>query len=184
MHVDASGHNTIQLGSTKPEGLQVELSTSAEAQCWELSSRVRQTAAGCPAERAPCFESSRRGDLRRPAASRLLAGCGCGHKRKVSHGEPFSGTLTPPIDVADSVCEPRTAAEGHVFNATVAPSGILRCLTLWPDGAGKPLVSTLNAYDGAVTSNIAILPSLDGKTDAYADGTTQLIVDIASYFAP
>jgi len=61
---------------------------------------------------------------------------------------------------------------------------MLGYLTLWPDGSNKPLASTLNANDGAVTSNIAILPSLDGKTDAYASGTTQLILDLSSYFAP
>ncbi len=45
-------------------------------------------------------------------------------------------------------------------------------------------VSTLNAADGAVTSNMAIVPNINGKTDAYASGITQLIVDISGYFAP
>jgi hypothetical protein len=71
-----------------------------------------------------------------------------------------------------------------VFNATVVPSGPLGYLTLWPDGAQQPLASTLNSADGAVASNIAILQSLDGKTDAYASALTQLIIDISSYFAP
>jgi len=30
----------------------------------------------------------------------------------------------------------------------------------------------------------AILPSTNGKVDAYASGITQLILDIPSYFAP
>ena len=47
-----------------------------------------------------------------------------------------------------------------------------------------PLASTLNAKDGMTTSNMAILPNQDGKIDAYASGTTQLIMDIWSYFAP
>ena len=46
------------------------------------------------------------------------------------------------------------------------------------------MVSTLNAYDGAVTSNMAIVPNQDGSTDAWAEGATQLILDISSYFAP
>jgi hypothetical protein len=56
----------------------------------------------------------------------------------------------------------------------------------WPDGGNQPLVSTLNAQDGAVTSNMAIVPAgkQNGKVDAYADGLTQLIFDISSYFAP
>ncbi len=49
----------------------------------------------------------------------------------------------------------------------------------------SPGVSTLNAGDGRVTSNLAVVPNHgDGKVDAYAQGTTQLILDISSYFAP
>jgi hypothetical protein len=55
---------------------------------------------------------------------------------------------------------------------------------LWPDGETQPVVSTLNAADGAITSNMAIVPNSDGKTDAYASGTTQLVLDISAYFAP
>ena len=53
-----------------------------------------------------------------------------------------------------------------------------------------PTVSTLNAYDGAVTSNMAIVPAGEGNNsiNAFA-GTegrnyTSLILDISSYFAP
>lgn len=94
----------------------------------------------------------------------------------------FKGTLT--IDVLGSVCAPPQAAEAYVFNATVVPPGPLGYLTLWPHGGSQPLVSTLNAYDGAVTSNMAIVPNLDGKTNAYASDVTQLVMDIYSYFAP
>jgi hypothetical protein len=55
---------------------------------------------------------------------------------------------------------------------------------LWPDTETKPTVSTLNATDGAVTSNMAIVPTLDGSVDAFAAGLTQLILDISGYFAP
>jgi hypothetical protein len=97
----------------------------------------------------------------------------------------FSGTLSPPVDVLGSVCAPPKQSQAYVFNATVVPSGSLGYLTLWPDGSSQPVVSTLNAYDGAVTSNMAIVPAgASGKIDAYAYGTTQLILDISSYFAP
>ena len=84
----------------------------------------------------------------------------------------------------DSPCEPPTAAKAYVFNATVVPVGALGYLTLWPDGDPKPLVSTLNALDGSISNNMAIVPSNNGKVDAYASGLTQLILDISSYFAP
>jgi hypothetical protein len=73
----------------------------------------------------------------------------------------------------------------YVFNATVVPQGFLGYLTLWPYGIDLPMVSTLNAYDGVVSSNMAIVPAgTQGKVEAYADGLTNLILDISSYFAP
>ena len=99
-------------------------------------------------------------------------------------GPPFSGTLSPPVDVADSACQPPAAAQAYVFNASVVPQGPLGYLTLWPDGQPRPLASTLNAMDGMVTSNMAIVPSTNGSIDAYASGITQLVLDVSSYFAP
>jgi hypothetical protein len=57
-------------------------------------------------------------------------------------------------------------------------------LTLWPQGATKPIVSTLNALDGWTTSNMAIVPTANGSIAAYASGLTHLILDIFGYFAP
>jgi hypothetical protein len=104
--------------------------------------------------------------------------------RRIGNGQPFTGTLTPPVDVVDSVCAPPSSAQAYVFNATVVPSGYLGYLTLWPDSENRPVVSTLNALDGWITSNMAIVPSVNGKIDAYAAGLTQMILDLSSYFAP
>jgi uncharacterized repeat protein (TIGR03803 family) len=97
----------------------------------------------------------------------------------------FSGTLNPPVNVLGSPCSLPSQSQTYVVNATVVPVGSLGYLTLWPDGEQQPNVSTLNAYDGAVTSNMAIVPAGNqGKIDAYAYGTTNLILDISGYFAP
>ena len=105
--------------------------------------------------------------------------------RSIGTGQPFSGTLSPPVNVVGSTCGVPGAAAAYVFNATVIPSPTLPYLTLWPDGESQPQVSTLNAGDGFITSNMAVVPNHgDGKVDAYAQGTTQLILDISSYFAP
>jgi len=104
--------------------------------------------------------------------------------RKVGSGQPFTGTLAPPVDVVDSPCKPPAGAHAYVFNATVIPVSSLGYLTLWPDGSTQPVVSTLNAVDGALTNNMAIVPSTNGKVDAFANGLTQLILDMSSYFAP
>ncbi len=96
----------------------------------------------------------------------------------------FDGVLSPPVNVTGSICAPPSQAKAYVFNATVLPFGALGYLTLWPDGENQPVVSTLNALDGAITSNMAIVPSSNGKVDAYASGETQLVLDLSSYFAP
>jgi kumamolisin len=103
--------------------------------------------------------------------------------RKVGTGQPFSGELSP-IGVANGPCAPSAQAQAYVFNTTVVPTGSLGYLTLWPDGEGQPVVSTLNALDGTVTNNMAIVPTNNGSIDAYANGITQLVLDISSYFAP
>ena len=94
----------------------------------------------------------------------------------------FTGKLY--VDVVDAFCGVPSVAQAFVFNATVVPQGALGYLTLWADQQQQPLVSTLNALDGAITSNMAIVPTTNGWIDAYASGTTQLILDISSYFAP
>ena len=99
-------------------------------------------------------------------------------------GGAFTGRRNPPVNIADSSCNIPADAGGYVFNATAVPAGPLGYLTLWPDGQAMPLASTLNALDGIVTSNMAVLPNQNGLIDAYAAGMTQLILDISSYFAP
>jgi hypothetical protein len=113
-----------------------------------------------------------------------FAPCRAIDTRKVGTGQPFTGTLNPPVNVAGGPCAPPSQAQAYVMNATVVPQGPLGYLTLWPDGQPRPLAATLNALDGMITSNMAIVPTTNGSIDAYASGTTQLILDISSYFAP
>jgi hypothetical protein len=98
-----------------------------------------------------------------------------------SSGE-FQGELTTPFST-DNNCSVPANAQAYVVNATVVPSGPLGFLTLWPDGTPQPLVSTLNAGDGLVTSNMAIISSMNGSVDAFASSDTQLILDVSGYFA-
>ncbi|MGA2373256.1 MAG: hypothetical protein ACLPPV_09480 [Candidatus Korobacteraceae bacterium] len=88
------------------------------------------------------------------------------------------------VNVGGSACAPPSNAAAYIFNATVLPPGSMPYLTLWPDGSQQPVVSTLNAYDGFITSNMAIVPTSNGSIDAYAYALTQLILDISGYFAP
>jgi hypothetical protein len=98
------------------------------------------------------------------------------------NGGPFSGVLD--VNVTASGCGAPGSALAYVFNATVVPPGSLGFLTLWPEGAAQPLVSTLNAIDGSLTSNLAIVPAAAGAVSAFASNPTQLILDTSGYFAP
>jgi hypothetical protein len=97
----------------------------------------------------------------------------------------FSGTM--PLNVVGSSCAMADSlpslAQALVVNATVVPEGFFGYLTLWPDGQDQPVVSTLNAYDGAITSNMAVVPMTDGFVNAYALDPTNLLVDVFDYFA-
>ncbi len=95
--------------------------------------------------------------------------------------QPFNGQRTVPF--AGS-CSLPSNAKAFVTNATVVPSGPLSFLTLWPDSGNRPNASTLNAYDGTVTSNMAIVPSQAGSLNVFATDPTHLILDIEGYFAP
>jgi hypothetical protein len=62
------------------------------------------------------------------------------------------------------------------------PSAALGYLTLWPQAQAQPLVSTLNALDGAVTSNMAIVPAANGGSSAFASNPAHLVLDVFGYF--
>lgn len=103
------------------------------------------------------------------------------HDTRIGTPQGFTGVMTVHIG---GVCDVPTNAQAVVVNATVVPSTTLSFLTFWPDGQPQPLVSTLNASDGAITSNMAIIPMSNGIVDAYATNNTALIVDVSGYFAP
>jgi hypothetical protein len=94
----------------------------------------------------------------------------------------FTGLL--PVNVTGSSCGIPSSAEAFVLNATVVPTGGLGYLTLWPENEAQPVVSTLNADDGVIASNMAIVPTTNGSIDAFSSSATQLILDISGYFAP
>jgi hypothetical protein len=99
---------------------------------------------------------------------------------RLSSGD-FQGKLTVPLTTGNNCNVPD--AQAYVTNATVVPASGLGFLTLWPDGTPQPLVSTLNATDGLVASNMATVGSTDGSIDAYASNATQLILDLTDDFA-
>ncbi len=71
------------------------------------------------------------------------------------------------------------------MNVTVVPQGYLGYLSIWPTGAARPTVSTLNSWDGSIVANAAIVPaSADGSISVYVTDRTHVILDVNGYFAP
>ncbi len=101
--------------------------------------------------------------------------------RNSTSAQPLTGQQS--VTVAGNCSLPATA-KAYVTNATVIPSGPLSFLTLWPDSGTRPNASTLNAYDGTVTSNMAVIPTQAGSLNVFSTNPTQLILDVTGYFAP
>ena len=95
---------------------------------------------------------------------------------------PFSTTKN--VNVTGSGCGVPAAAKAYVFNATVVPPGPLGYITMWPQGQPQPTAATLNALDGAITSNLAIVPTNNGSISAFPFNPTHLVLDLFGYFAP
>jgi Divergent InlB B-repeat domain len=93
----------------------------------------------------------------------------------------FVGTFTD--DTTASPCGIIPTAQAVVLNASVIPWQHLGYLTLWASGQAQPYVSTLNATDGLITSNMAIVPTSNGVIGAYATDPTDLVLDTTGYFA-
>jgi hypothetical protein len=126
-----------------------------------------------------------------PLALYLLAPCRIADTRV---GFGFESPFGPPslaagatrsFPIPQSACDVLGAAEAYSLNVTVVPAGPFGYLTAWPNGWTIPNVSTLNAPDGIVTANAAVLtPGTDGGVNLFASDQTDVIMDINGYFAP
>ncbi|MBL8230084.1 MAG: hypothetical protein JNL98_16465 [Bryobacterales bacterium] len=101
-------------------------------------------------------------------------------------GPPFlaggsTRTMRPPL----SGCGVPPTAQAYSLNVTAVPPAPLAYITAWPAGQEQAVVSTLNAFQGQVVANAAIVPSgADGGVSFFASNRTDLVVDINGYFAP
>jgi hypothetical protein len=111
-----------------------------------------------------------------------VAPCRVLDSRLPAGAPPFS--TTKDVNVTASPCGVPATAKAYVFNATVVPPGFLGYITMWPQGQTQPLAATLNAYDGAITNNMAIVPTATGSISVYPSAPTHLVLDLFGYFAP
>jgi hypothetical protein len=73
---------------------------------------------------------------------------------------------------------------GSAFLAGVAFLGRLDGCERAPLAPCAPPLATLNAYDGEVTSNMAVVPTSSAGISAFAINSTYLVLDLFGYFAP
>ena len=111
-------------------------------------------------------------------------------------GFGFSGPFGPPslvggtprnFPVQQSSCRTVSTAAVYSVRMTAVAPGPLAYLTTWPEELTRPNVSTLNAPDGGVVGNQAIVPAgtdSAGSLSVYATNNTDLLIDINGYFAP
>jgi hypothetical protein len=108
-------------------------------------------------------------------------------------GNGFTGAFGPPslvgattrnFPVQQSSCDiPSTQA--YSVRMTVIPPGPLGFLTTWPAGLPEPVAATLNAPNGGVIGNEAIVPAgtgAGGPISVYVSANTNLVIDINGYF--
>jgi len=98
-------------------------------------------------------------------------------------GPLMNGNSIRTFPLSQGPCGLPTTAAAYALNMTVVPSGPLGYLTTWPTGGTQPLVSTLNAVEGQVIANAAIVPAgTNGAVDVFVTNTTHVIIDTNGYF--
>lgn len=92
-------------------------------------------------------------------------------------------TRTIPIPTSGCAGIPPTA-KGYALNVTALPGGSpMPFLTVYPAGQAFPNASILNAFQGQVVTNSAIIPAgTNGAVNVYAFERTHVVVEVAGFF--
>lgn len=108
-------------------------------------------------------------------------------------GEGLTGSFGPPVLTGGTTrsmplpsgrCSLPSSVKAYSLNITVVPREPLSYLTVYPTGQSRPLVSTLNSFQGIIVANAAVVPAgTNGSIDVFVTNTTDVIVDINGYFA-
>jgi hypothetical protein len=99
-------------------------------------------------------------------------------------GPIMNGDSQRTFPVTTSSCGIPAGAQAYSLNVTVVPTDVLSFLTLLPTGQARPLVSTLNDFNGIILANAAIVPAgQNGSIDVYVTHQSNVILDINGYFS-
>lgn len=97
---------------------------------------------------------------------------------------PDDTARTIPIPSASGCSGIPATARAYAINVTALPNGNpMPFLTAWPTGAARPNASILNAFQGQVVTNSAVVPAgVNGAIDIYAFRRTGVVVEVNGYF--
>jgi len=100
-------------------------------------------------------------------------------------GPSLAAGATRSFTLPSGACGIPSTAKAYSLNMTVVPMGSLGYLTTWPTGQAQPYVSTLNALQGQIAANAALVPAgTSGAISVYVSDASNVIVDVNGYFAP
>jgi hypothetical protein len=120
--------------------------------------------------------------------------CRVADTRSGSDGSGKTGAFGPPslagggtrdFSIPSSGCGIPASAQAYSVRMTAVAPAALGYLTTWPAGQTLPLVATLNALNGGVVGNEAIVPAgANGAISVFVSDNTDLVIDVNGYFAP
>jgi hypothetical protein len=101
-------------------------------------------------------------------------------------GAPDLAAGTRDFPIPAGACSIPATASAFSLNLTViTASGTLDYLTIWPTGAPRPNVSTLNGNGSRIIVNAAIVPAgTGGSVSVFVTQEIDLLIDINGYFSP
>jgi hypothetical protein len=98
-------------------------------------------------------------------------------------GPIMGASETRTFPLSQGPCGISDSAAAYSLNMTVQPSGYLGYLTAWPAGEAQPQVSTLNALEGQIVANAALVPAgTGGAVNVFVTNATHVLIDANGYF--
>ena len=110
-----------------------------------------------------------------------LTPCRAFDSRITNAPTPNLGSIS--VNLSNTGCGVPATIGSVVATVTAVPITKLDFISLGAGGSDVTQSSTLNAYDGQVTSNLAIIPTSGGSISAFTTDRSHVIFDILGYFA-
>lgn len=99
-------------------------------------------------------------------------------------GPAMGDESTRTLPLSSSACAVPGSAKAIAANATVLPGGAaMPFLTMFATGEARPNASSLNAFNGQIATNSAIVPAgAGGSVNVFTYRATHVVVEVSGYF--